>query len=66
MKIEKVFVWVKTITKEVVSKIGTYIRGLDFTIRKVDHCVYFKLIGDSVIYLVLYVDDVVLNLVFLN
>ena len=27
---------------------------------KEDHCVYFKLIGDCVIYLVLYVDDMLL------
>eukprot|EP00253_Pinus_taeda_P028341 PITA_28341 len=35
-------------------------RGLGFTRRKEDHCVYFKLIGDRVIYLVLYVDDMLL------
>jgi hypothetical protein len=34
--------------------------GLGFTRRKVDHCVYFKLIGDHLIYLVLYVDDMLL------
>jgi len=39
---------------------GTYIRGLGFTRRKAYHCVYFKLIGDHVIYLVLYVDDMLL------
>ena len=39
------------------QKFDTYIRGLGFTKRKEDHCVYFKLIGDRVIYLVLYVDD---------
>jgi hypothetical protein len=31
--------------------------GLGFTRNKADHCVYFKLIGDHLIYLVLYVDD---------
>ena len=41
------------------QKFDTYIRGLDFTRSKVDHCVYFKLIGDLVIY-VLYVDDMLL------
>ena len=34
--------------------------GLGFTRSKVDHYVYFKLIGDRVIYLVLYVDDMLL------
>eukprot|EP00253_Pinus_taeda_P021683 PITA_21683 len=39
------------------QKFDTLIRGLGFTRSKADHCVYFKLIGDRVIYLVLYVDD---------
>jgi hypothetical protein len=34
--------------------------GLGFTRRKTDQCVYFKLIGDRLIYLVLYVDDMLL------
>jgi hypothetical protein len=34
--------------------------GLGFTRSKVDHCVYFKLIDDRLIYLVLYVDDMLL------
>ena len=42
------------------QKFDTYIRGLGFTRSKEDHCVYFKLIGDCVIYLVLYVDDILL------
>ena len=42
------------------QKFDTYIRGLGFTRSKEDHCVYFKLIGDRVIYLVLYVDDMLL------
>jgi hypothetical protein len=32
--------------------------GLGFTRNKEDHYVYFKLIGDHLIYLVLYVDDI--------
>jgi len=40
------------------QKFDTFIRGLGFTRRKSDHCVYFKLIGDRVIYLVLYVNDI--------
>ena len=42
------------------QKFDTYIRGLGFTRSKEDHCFYFKLIGDHVIYLVLYVDDMLL------
>ena len=42
------------------QKFDTYIRGLGFTRSKEDHCVYFKLIGERVIYLVLYVDDMLL------
>ena len=42
------------------QKFDTFIQGLGFTKRKVDHCVYFKLIGDRFIYLVLYVDDMLL------
>jgi len=42
------------------QKFDTYIQGLGFTRSKEDHCVYFKLNGDYVIYLVLYVDDMLL------
>jgi hypothetical protein len=42
------------------QKIDTYVLGLGFTRSKEDHCVYFKLIGDHLIYLVLYVYDMLL------
>ena len=42
------------------QKFDTYILGLGFTRSKVDHCVYFKLVGDDFIYVVLYVDDMLL------
>ena len=42
------------------QKFDTFILGLSFTRSKADHCVYFKLIGNRVIYLVLYVDDMLL------
>jgi hypothetical protein len=42
------------------QKFDTYILGLGFSRRKVDHCVYFKLVGDHFIYVVLYVDDMLL------
>jgi hypothetical protein len=42
------------------QKFDTYMLGLGFTRSKEDHCVYFKLIGDHLIYLVLYVDDMLM------
>ena len=42
------------------KKFDTYMLGLGFTRSKDDHCVYCKLIGDHLIYLVLYVDDMLL------
>jgi hypothetical protein len=42
------------------KKFDTYMLGLGFTRSKEDLCVYFKLIGDHLIYLVLYVDDMLL------
>ena len=42
------------------KKIDTYMLGLGFTRSKEDHYVHFKLIGDHLIYLVLYVDDMLL------
>ena len=41
-------------------KFHTFIQGLGFTRSKANYCVYFKLIGDRVIYLVLYGDDMLL------
>jgi hypothetical protein len=42
------------------QKFDTNMLGLGFKRSKEDHCVYSKLIGDHVIYLVLYVDDMLL------
>jgi hypothetical protein len=39
------------------QKIDTYMLALGFTRRKIDQCVYSKLGGDFLIYLVLYEDD---------
>jgi hypothetical protein len=39
------------------QKCNTYIFGLGFTRIKPDHCVYFKLVRDCFIYVVLYVVD---------
>jgi hypothetical protein len=36
---------------------NTYIVGIGFSRSKVDHCVYFKLVGNHFIYVILYVDD---------
>jgi hypothetical protein len=40
------------------QKFDTYMLGLVFMRRKEDQCMYFILIGDHLIYLVLYVDDI--------
>ena len=37
-----------------------YILGLGFLIRKVDHYVYSKKVGERIVYLVLYVNDMLL------
>jgi hypothetical protein len=42
------------------QKFDTYMLELGFTRSKEDHYVYSKLIGDHLIYLVLYVDDMLL------
>ena len=60
MQVKEVSVWVKQSPRMWYQKFDTFIRALGFTRSKVDHCVYFKLIGDRVIYLVLYVDDMLL------
>jgi hypothetical protein len=43
-----------------IKKFNNYILGLGFTRRKIDHCVYFKLVGDNIVYLFLCVDDILL------
>jgi len=52
---EKIPIWIKEITKDVESKFDAYALQLGFTSKKTYHCVYFKLIGNDLIYLVLYV-----------
>jgi hypothetical protein len=42
------------------QKFDTYILGLGFVRSRVDHCVYSKHIGNHFIYVVLYVDDMLL------
>ena len=42
------------------QKFNTYIQGLGFVRSKVDHYVYYKQVGEHLIYVVLYVDDMLL------
>jgi hypothetical protein len=42
------------------QKFDTYILGLAFVRSRVDHCVYSKKVGNHFIYVVLYVDDMLL------
>jgi ATP-binding cassette subfamily B (MDR/TAP) protein 1 len=42
------------------QKFDSYILGLGFTKRKFDQCVYFKLVVDNLVYVVLYVYGILL------
>ena len=42
------------------QKFDTYIQGLRFVRSKADHCVYYKQVGKHFIYVVLYIDDMLL------
>ena len=59
-KLKKSLYGLKQSPRMCYQKFDIFIRGLSFTRSKVNHCVYFKLIGDHVICLVLYVDDMLL------
>jgi len=59
-KLKKSLYGLKQSPKIWYQKFDTFIRGLGFTRSNANHCVYFKLIADHVIYLVLYVDDMLL------
>eukprot|EP00253_Pinus_taeda_P004816 PITA_04816 len=59
-KLKKSLYGLKQSPKMWYQRFDTFIWGLGFTRSKANHCVYFKLIGDRVIYLVLYVDDMLL------
>jgi hypothetical protein len=59
-KLEKSLYRLKQSPRMWYKKFDTCMLGLGLTRRKVDHCVYFKLICDHIIYLVLYVDDMLL------
>ena len=43
------------------QKFDTYIQGLGFVRSKVDHYLYYKQVGEHFIYVVLYVDDMLLD-----
>jgi len=59
-KLKKSLYGFKKSPRMLYQKFDTFIWGLGFTKIKADHDVCFKLIGDRVIYLVLYVDDMLL------
>ena len=59
-KLKKSLCGLKKLPRMWYQKHDTFIQGLGFTRSKADHCVHFKLIGDHVISLVLYVDDMFL------
>jgi hypothetical protein len=53
--LKKLLYGLKQLPRMWYQKFDNYMLGLGFTRRKSNHCVYFKLIGDHLIYLVLYV-----------
>jgi hypothetical protein len=59
-KLKKSFYGLKQCPRMWYQKFDTYILGFGFSRSKVDHCVYFKLVGDHFIYVILYVDDMLL------
>jgi hypothetical protein len=59
-KLKKSLYGLKQSPRMCYQNFDTYMLVVDFTRSKEDHCVYFKLIGDHLIYLVLYVDDMLL------
>jgi hypothetical protein len=60
LQVEEVLYGLKQSPRMWYQKFDTYILGLGFSRSKVDHCVYSKLVGDHFIYVVLYVDDMLL------
>jgi hypothetical protein len=60
MQDEKFPVWFKKSPRMWYTKFDTYMLGLGIIRSKEDQCVYFKLIGDYFMYLVLYMDDMLL------
>ena len=42
------------------QKFDSYIHGIGFKISQVDHCVYIKQVGNHIIYIALYVNDIFL------
>jgi hypothetical protein len=59
-KLEKSLYGLKQSPRMWYQKFDAYMLGLGFTRSKEDHCVYFKLICNHLIYLFLYVDDMFL------
>ena len=60
MQAKEIRLWSKEICQDVVKNFETYILGLVFLRIKIDHCAYFKQVGDHFINIVLYVDDMFL------
>jgi hypothetical protein len=59
-KMKKTLYGLKQLPRMWYQKFDIDMLGLGFRRSKEDHCVYFKLIGDHLIYLVLYVDNMLL------
>jgi hypothetical protein len=59
-KLKKTLYGLKQSPRMWYQKFDTYILGLGFVRSRVDHCVYSKQVGNHFIYVVLYVDDMLM------
>ena len=61
MQAEEIVLWIKIITKAVVQAFHSFIRGKKYTRSHYVRCVYYnKLPSGKYIYLLLYVDDMII------
>lgn len=59
-KLKKSFYGMKQSTRMWYQKFNSYILGLGFVRSQVDHCVYYKKVDEYFIYVVFYVNDMLL------
>ena len=59
-KLKKSLYGLKQSSRMWYHKFNTYIQRLGFVRSKADHCVYYKQVGEKFIYVVLYVNDMLL------
>jgi len=61
VRVEAIILWAKTIARQWYKRFNNFIRGKRYTRNHYDPCVYYnKLPGGEYIYLLLYVDDILI------